>query len=170
MLPGAIFFLLPFLFLAAVEDLRVQRIPNWISLGGALLGLALWTRHDGFSGLSAGLLGWATGVAMLLPVYLARGMGAGDVKLMGMVGAYLGVVHGFWAAITVLIVGGVLAAVSALRQGRLREAVSGALLVLRLRLPEKRLGDGTTEQGDAIPYGVAIAAGSIGYLVLMATR
>lgn len=100
-----------------------------------------------------------------MPIYLLRGMGAGDVKLMGTVGTFLGAEQGFWAAMTILVVGGVIAAVSALRQGRLRQAIVDAYLMLILRSPGKRLGDSATKSQDVIPYGVAIAVGAIGYMV-----
>lgn len=162
--------LLPILLLAAAEDLRRQRIPNLISLGGTLLGLVLWAHYGGISGLAAGLLGWMVGTAVLLPIYLLRGMGAGDVKLVGMVGTFLGAAHGFNAALTILVVGGVIAAASALRQGRLRQSIRDAYLMLILRSPGKRLGDATTKSQDVIPYGVAIALGAVGYMALVSFR
>ena len=75
---------------AAVIDVRTHRIPNILTFGSAAaaFGYHAWTA--GASGLGASAGGWAIGVALFLPLFLLRGMGGGDVKLMGAVGAWLG--------------------------------------------------------------------------------
>ncbi|MDX2181298.1 MAG: A24 family peptidase [Bryobacteraceae bacterium] len=63
-------------------DLRERRIPNWLCAAGFALGVALHWRD--------GLLGAALAMAIYAPLYLLRGVGAGDVKLMAAVGAIAG--------------------------------------------------------------------------------
>lgn len=154
------------LTLAALLDVRQRRIPNWISLGGMLAGLALWTWHAGLSGLSISLAGLLLGGALFLPFYIARGMGAGDVKLMGAVGAFLGPYHVLAATIVVALLGGVIAAWAAYRQKRLKAALRDTLLVVLRQQSPKTLAQ--TTRHDAIPYGLAIASGTLIYLMLMA--
>ena len=85
---------------AALIDMRSHRIPNWLSLGGTTLALGLYIVFLGFGrdGLLTGLGGCAVGLAVFLPFYIKGGMGAGDVKLMAMVGTFLGPLHALLAA------------------------------------------------------------------------
>jgi prepilin peptidase CpaA len=101
--------LLVILALAVREDLIRQRIPNALNLAGLLLGVCLTTVADGASGGASAFGGALVGSASLMPFYLLRGMGAGDVKLMGAAGAFLGPADAFVAAVLTLIVGAVLA-------------------------------------------------------------
>jgi prepilin peptidase CpaA len=149
---------------AAAVDMRRQRIPNAISLGGALLGLALWTRHEGFAGLEAGLAGWLVGAALFLPFYLLKGIGAGDVKLMAAVGVCLGAYHTLWAGITVAVTGGVIAAWAAACQHRLGAALRDSLRIPMRRLPAAKIGAAAAH--EVIPYGLAIAAGTLLYMIV----
>lgn len=75
---------------AAWIDMRKHRIPNLISLGGAMAGLLMNTGLYGLDGFLAGLGGLSLAFVIMLPFYLLRGMGAGDVKLMAAVGAFIG--------------------------------------------------------------------------------
>lgn len=144
--------------------MRRLRIPNVLSLGGAALGLALWTLHAGMSGLFSSIGGLLVGAGIFLPFYLLKGMGAGDVKLMGAVGTFLGPHHVLLASITVALFGGAIAALEALRQGRLWDAVAGAFRIFGGRLPSGKIGKARPQ--DVIPYGLAIAAGTLLYMVL----
>lgn len=165
LLPAAKIALPVLLTLAAVIDYRQRRIPNALSFGGMALGLSLGLGLGGLPGLSNSFLGLLTGGALFLPFYLARGMGAGDIKLMAAVGSFLGPWHTLLAAITVALLGGVIAAWAAFRQGRLRQALRDAALVVFRIKPLKTLDRSTRE--EAIPYGLAIAAGVLLYLLLL---
>ena len=84
--------LLPPLLLAAVMavgDVRTRRIPNYLTLGGALAGLLFQTIVSGWPGLLQGLGGLAVGFGLMLTLYIFGGMGAGDVKALGALGAWL---------------------------------------------------------------------------------
>lgn len=151
-------------------DVYRRRIPNVISLGGAFLGLALWVRHDGFAGLETGLAGWAVGAALFLPFYLLKGLGAGDIKLMAAVGTCLGARHALWAGITVALTGGLMAAWAAASQGRLWAALRDSLRILGGYRPPARVGTSVGKTASAhatIPYGLAIAAGTLIYMAVL---
>ena len=98
--PAIRIFLEVLVIVAAIWDIRTRRIPNWLTLSGVVLGVALNTFLFEISGLWFSLkgLGLAFGVYFLL--YLLRAMGAGDVKLMAAVGAAAGWEN--WLGILVL--------------------------------------------------------------------
>lgn len=158
------------LVIAAWSDVKTGRIPNELVFSGmavALIYYALNPVRD--TGLLWSLQGLGAGLALLLPFYLLRIMGAGDVKLMAMTGAFLGFPDTLWALLATFVAGGVLSIVFALRSGSLRRLFANLALMaqgaalgggLRATAADSRMSVGT------LPYGVAIAGGTIGYLVL----
>lgn len=88
--PGSLLPPLLLVVLIAASDLRSRRIPNVLTFGGALAGLLWQMALGGLAGLGQGALGLLTGLGLLLPVYLLGGMGAGDVKALAALGAWLG--------------------------------------------------------------------------------
>lgn len=151
-----------------VIDIRTRRIPNLISLSGIAVGFASWAWLAGWPGIVHASLGMGVGFILFLPFYLARGMGAGDVKLMAAVGTFLGPGHAFYASLVVAIVGGFIAALAAWRQGRLSEALRGSFAVLSRSAPVKTLED--SSRSESIPYGLAIAVGVVCYLFFVTYR
>src|SRR3712207_9290397 len=75
---------------AAIIDVRSRRIPNWLTASLVLAGIALNVWRAGLLGVALAAAGVALGLAVLLPVYMLRGIGAGDVKLLAGLGAVLG--------------------------------------------------------------------------------
>ena len=135
---------------AAVTDLRQRRIPNWLTGSASLIGLASHLWLGGWSdGLAAGL-GLALGFGLLIPFYLVRGIGAGDVKLLAALGAIVGPAALLQVALYVALAGGLQAIVVLMRTGAL-----GAVLgeVLAMRRPAIAL------RGAKAPYALAIAVG-----------
>ncbi len=174
LLSGRTGVLLLLLATAAVIDSRSHRIPNWLVLSGALYALIYNTVfppwHNGT--VLFPLAGLGLGLLLFLPLYLLRAMGAGDVKLLAMCGAFLGPNEIWRAALVVLITGGLLGVVFVLANG-------SALRVYQNLTALFRVGMFTTLGGTApslripvsvsagrLPYGVAIAVGTTGYLVL----
>ena len=82
----------PFLLsiVMAVGDWRTRRIPNFLTFGGALAGVVFQTTVMGWNGLLQALTGMLLGLALLLLPYILGGMGAGDVKALAALGAWLG--------------------------------------------------------------------------------
>jgi prepilin peptidase CpaA len=88
--------------LAGAWDLVSHRIPNWITVTGLVAALVFhvargpvpgfWPEPGGISGLLAALGGFAFGFIVMLVLWLIRGCGGGDVKLMGALGAWIGLV------------------------------------------------------------------------------
>lgn len=107
--------------LAAAIDVRQRRIPNWLSLSGVLCGICLNSIFEGKDGFVLSLLGIATGFFLLFFGYLLGGIGAGDVKLLAAVGAFLGPKLVFCAFIWMAFSGGVLALLLIAWKGAFRQ-------------------------------------------------
>lgn len=169
------------LALAVWNDLRTRRIPNALVFGGALLGLllnaalpdgdGLFIQVFGGIGLLKALAGLAVGLLLLLPMYAMRALGAGDVKLMAMIGAFVG--PGAVAGITLLtlLAGGVLALVVAGVHGRLKPMLFNTWHMIKYSMLRSLAGevpkmDAPAVASGRLPYAVAIAAGAAPYLVV----
>jgi len=98
---------LAFLAALAVVDIRTHRIPNLLTVSAASLGALLNYRNAGSHGVLTSVAGMLTSLAIFLPFYFARGFGAGDVKAMGAVGAFVGPHGAMLAAAGTLIAGAI---------------------------------------------------------------
>lgn len=161
------------LVIASVSDYRSYRIPNWLTFGGAAFALvyttviavspptAFW---QAFGGLFLGFL-------IMLPAYALGVMGAGDVKLMAMVGAFLGIHETLQAVLFAFIVGGIAALGFALLKGKLGLMLRNAKAAVFGMMASTFAGfrpDGRIESSQSIgklPYGVCISIGTMGYVL-----
>jgi prepilin peptidase CpaA len=155
---------------AAAFDWRSRRIPNWLTFSGMAAGLGLNTFVFGWPGLKLALEGFGLAVLIYVPLFLLRGMGAGDVKLMAAVGAITGPANWLGIFIATGILGGLAALVLLLARGRLKKTlwnvVSLLHSLLRLRAPYAAQPDLDVSDPRAItlPHGVVIAAGCLVFI------
>ncbi len=156
--------------IAAAYDIRFRRIPNWLSVAGFLGGLVLNTAFGGWGGLKSAAAGFGLAFCAYLLMYLIRAMGAGDVKLMGAVGALVGPSNWFLIFVVTAIFGGIAAIVLALARGRLRRTlwnVGFAVSELsHFRAPYLAREDLDVKSKKALtlPHGVSIAVGVLVFL------
>src|SRR5262245_61900353 len=108
---------------ACITDLHSRRIPNWLTFGAAAAAFAFHFADGGQAGAQQAAMGWVTGLFLFMPLFLLGGMGAGDVKLLAALGAWLGPDGAFWLAIYGSMAGGVLAVLVALRHNYLWTAL-----------------------------------------------
>jgi prepilin peptidase CpaA len=106
---------------AAWVDFRTRRIPNWLTVPAFFVGLALRTFISGRSGAQASLEGAGLALVLLLPLVLMRALGAGDWKLMGSIGAFLGPVMLLFVLLGSFLVSGLMAIVEMMRTQRVKE-------------------------------------------------
>lgn len=167
--------LLVLVAVAAGFDLKSRRIPNRLVVIGLIASLVLQTIFSSTDGFKAWGLGLLVGLGSFLPLYVLRAMGAGDVKLMAMVGSFLGPMSGLGAVLTTLVVGGALAIVVALWRGIFKETLTNIRFVLTLALFKTLSGGGVqlerlpTSSGN-LPYAVAIAMGTLIHLLLVGSN
>jgi prepilin peptidase CpaA len=152
---------------AAASDLKRRKIPNGLALGGVMLGLALNAKLGGWGGLRASAWGLAVGFGLYFGLYLLHAMGAGDVKLMGAVGAVAGWQAWISIFLATSIAGAVLGLIVAASKGRLRQTLwnTGYLAkeLLSFRAPWLTHEHLDVKHPDTLrlPHGVAIAVGSL---------
>jgi prepilin peptidase CpaA len=152
---------------AGWTDWRSRRIPNWLTVPGLLVGILVNVLAQGWrSGLKASLLGAGLGLLVMLPFVLLRSLGAGDWKLAGALGAFLG-----WEALLNVLAGSIfLAGIMALGlvfyKRRFKETLLnivrllGSMLTFRMPAPELSLDN---PQSLKVPYGVALALSTVLY-------
>ena len=149
---------------AATIDLRTRRSPNVLTFGAAVAAMAYHSWTAGLHGLTLSVAGWAVGIALFLPMFLLKGMGAGDVKLLGAVGAWLGTIGVLFAGLYSVLAGGVLALIVGAMHGYLGKAFSNlwGLLAFWRAAGIQPLPGLTIEHaaGPRLAYGIAIAAGT----------
>lgn len=115
---------------ACATDLRSRRIPNRLTFGAAAAAFAFHLASNGFAGLGSSMAGWLVGAAVFFLPFALGGMGAGDLKLMAALGAWLGPASAIWLALYAGVAGGVLAIAVALTHDYLRQALANVWLLL----------------------------------------
>jgi prepilin peptidase CpaA len=157
------------LVVAAVIDGKQLKVPNWITFPMVISGWIYCTTALGWEGLGWSLVGTVVGLALLMPAYAIGGMGAGDVKLLAGVGAWVGSTHTLFAFAATTIVGGVIAVIMVVSRrswSKHRDQFWGIFgEILTIKDPTK-LAEIAAERKSSmmlLPYGIPIAIGSIGW-------
>lgn len=156
--------------IACAFDLSTRRIPNVLTFGASLVALTLCLVTEGLPGLGSSAAGWLIGCALFLPLFLLRGLGAGDVKLLAALGAWVGPSTIVWTALYGAIAGGVMAVALSFGHGYLRQAVSNVGYLLWYwrttgpgPVPEFTLADA---KGPRLAYAAPIVVGLVAALWL----
>jgi prepilin peptidase CpaA len=156
---------------AAVIDGLKLKVPNWLTFHFVLGGWAFWTWYSGGIGLVRSLEGAGLGLVLLLPLYAIGGMGAGDVKLLAGVGAWIGPILTLGAFVASAVVGGVMAVVMVAWTGQyarhwaMFQTIGTEILSIRNPAKLAEIAAGRKPTMLLLPYGIPIAIGSIGYFV-----
>lgn len=163
--PFLMIFLVIVLVVAAVTDLRFQRIPNVLTFSTMIAALAYHGVNGGKEGLLFSAQGLGSGVAILILPYLMGGMGAGDAKLMGAVGAVLGPRGVFIAFLFTAIVGGIYGLLLLMARPEYSKGLIkrwGAVLKAFVYFNQFiYISSVETQRKPKLCYGVAIAVGTI---------
>jgi prepilin peptidase CpaA len=149
---------------AGMTDIRTRRIPNWLTAGGAALGLG-FAAAAGTPGLLLALLGLGVGLAIGMGLFLVKALGAGDAKFMAAVSAWAG-----WerlpAAYLAMLAGGAAFALAwSVRHRIVRATLVSASSIVGAAVsgghrPPPMMG-GTA--AGKFPYAVGLGAGAIAW-------
>ena len=158
---------------AAISDYRTYQIPNWLTFGGIAFGLIYnsivpFYLNQGFLWALGGLV---VGFLIMLPCYVLRIMGAGDVKLMGMVGSLLGLTNTLHAALYSFIAAGITALVFSLYKKALVRMLGNVKDITQMMIysiiggfrPEVQIE--TSQSVGKLPFGVCISIGTIAFVI-----
>jgi prepilin peptidase CpaA len=145
--------------IAARADVRTRKIPNRLTFPAILLALVAHAALGGPAGLMSSLAGLAVAL-VLVPGWLMRWMGAGDVKLMAAAGAWLAWPQAGIALLASLAAGGAIAVFVAARRGVLWTALRGAALMGASGLAgTASAGPPPVSTGIRFPFALAVLAG-----------
>ncbi|MEA3411735.1 MAG: A24 family peptidase [Pseudomonadota bacterium] len=168
--------LIALLLTVTVTDLRAHHISNRITLGGAAFAIVVSLVTNSTDGLVTSLLGLAVGFAAFIPLYAIGGMAAGDVKLMAMVGAFLGLKGALFATGLSIIAGGLLGLLILISRKGFLTWIRRMLMSLRLLLttgnPRLAYIPPAPNEPAALrfPYALAITIGTLAAVYWAATR
>lgn len=112
-------------------DWRSRRIPNWLTIPALLVGLVTNTVAWGWDGAMAALGGAGLALALLLPGVLLRGIGAGDWKLMGALGAFLGPREILLILLASILIAGIMAVLQTIKAKRLGTTLANMWELIR---------------------------------------
>jgi len=151
--------------LAAVWDWRSRKIPNWITVPGAVAGITLHAALNGWHGVLFALAGMGLALALLLPLVYLRAIGAGDWKLMGAVGVFLGWQLFLFVLFGSILVAGIMAVAQMIRADRVAETLRNLWTLVKgfasfgmVKNPKISLDNPGLMK---LPFGVAVAAATI---------
>ena len=141
-------------------DWRFRRIPNRLTIPALLAGLVASACLQGWPGAKAALEGAGISLALLLPFVLLRGLGAGDWKLMGALGAFLGL-HVVWVLLGTVLIVGLMSVVEIIRQRKIHQTLSNLwMLMVACATFHINLATSITLDNPGllkVPFGVAAA-------------
>lgn len=146
-------------------DWRSRRIPNWLTVPGLLVGVTANSVLAGWHGAKSSLEGAGLALGLLLPLVLLRALGAGDWKLMGAVGAFLGPILFLFVLFGSVCVSGLMAMLEMMRTHRVRTTLHNlAVLIsgfISFGLREKPNISLDNPEILRLPFGVAVAVSTL---------
>lgn len=149
--------------ICCITDLKSRKIHNKILLPALVMGIGINIFYQGWQGFFISAQGFLLGLGLLLIPFMMRGMGAGDVKLLAVIGAMKGPHFVLYTFIAMGLAGGLLALGFLLYQGEFlktfKQLGKGLWVALATKFKVVHFGDGALKQG--IPYGVAISIGTL---------
>ena len=158
-----------FLLATVFTDLAERKIPNRVVYPGFVLAILCQMVLPSGEGLWSSLQGMGLGLALFLPMYLLRAMGAGDVKLMAMVGAFVGPQLIIGATLATFVAGGAMAVMATFRKHLFWQLIDNLKVMFLGSMAKLASGqlpapDQPAASVGKLPYALAVTAGTLGYL------
>jgi prepilin peptidase CpaA len=157
------------LVVAAIIDGICLKVPNWITFPMIATGWAYSLVAGSWEGLAWSITGTVVGLVLLLMVYCIGGMGAGDVKLLAGIGAWVHLEHTFWIFMVTTIVGGIMALAMIAISGRWRKHLGQMKMlseeIVVLKDPERLFERAAKRKPTMLllPYGIPMTIAALGY-------
>lgn len=157
------------LIVAAIIDGAILKVPNWLTFPFIIGGWLHCSIAGGLEGFGWSLVGTCVGMCLLLFLRNVGGMGAGDVKLLAGIGAWLGATITLHAFAATAIVGGIMAVLMVLHRGEIYKHIAIGHQILaewKSANSAKELSLVARERKPTmllLPYGIPMAIGSIAY-------
>jgi prepilin peptidase CpaA len=145
---------------SAIVDLYTRRVPNGLTLGIGVLGVALAAMHMTGVSIPGALGGFALGLALMLPGHVIGATGAGDVKLFAALGTLLGPTRTGVAFLYTALAGGLLVVIIAMQRRRLGATFERTAKLVRTGGANAAEIERATEN-NRFAYAPAIAAGTL---------
>jgi len=153
-----------FLFGCVQQDVRGMRIPNWLTLPGLVIAIAVACVDSGLQGLLWSLAGAGTALGLLFVPFAFRWLGAGDVKAVMVLGALWGASNLLPALWWMIVAGGLLAIFLVAVQKGLGDLVRRWGLSAKHSLLSGRVvyfaPDSNSPAGKGLPFAVAMGLGA----------
>jgi prepilin peptidase CpaA len=159
------------LIVAAIIDGWKLKVPNWITFPFIISGWIFSTLYFGWEGFGWSIVGTCVGLLLLLPAYAIGGMGAGDVKLLAGVGAWIWGTDTFYAFCLSAIFGGAIALIMVFckkdwqQHSRQFWAILHEVWIIRDPNQLATIAAGRKSSMMLLPYGIPIAIGTITYFI-----
>ena len=157
------------LVVAAVIDGWKLKVPNWLTFPFIIAGWVYSTALFGLEGLAWSMVGTGVGLGLLLPAYAIGGMGAGDVKLLAGVGAWVWGTVTFYAFCASAVIGGLIAIAMVLTRRNWRhhvgqfQTICSEIMIIRDPNQLSTIAADRKSSMLLLPYGIPIALGTIAY-------
>ena len=160
------------LIVATIIDIRIRKVPNVLTFPVMVTALTFHSVTGGWKGFVFSAEGLALGIALFIIPYIMGGMGAGDAKLMGAIGAIIGPRGVFLASLFTAVAGGFYALIILLLNMQyFKGFVQRSALTVKVFAFTRNFIPIPADESEKKPklcYGVAIAAGTFTYLILEA--
>jgi|WetSurMetagenome_2_1015567.scaffolds.fasta_scaffold152485_2 prepilin peptidase CpaA len=158
--------------IATFYDVKLRKIPNALTLPAMAAGLTIQALTGGMAGLLSGVLGLLMGTGLFFIIYLIGAIGAGDAKLVGAVGAFVGPRGILVVTLLTALAGGLYALFFLLfyrsrTKGTLK-SIKQIFMIFALTKKWELGPEGEDKNAPKLCYGVAIAAGTAAYVAINA--
>lgn len=148
-----------FLIIAFITDVKYHKIPNWLSVGGALVGVLYHLIMGGVDGLIFSFLGLLVAGGIFMVLYIFKAIGAGDVKLFAAIGAIVGIQVVLYLMMYSVIVAGLIAIIILLFTNTFLKQITSAIFHLIETITSKDmswLDDFKTTKSTRFPFMYAV--------------
>jgi prepilin peptidase CpaA len=162
--------LLGLLVIATYTDLKDQKIYNQTTYPGMLLGIGLSTVLDGWLGLQYSLAGFLVCGFVMVACFLLFDVGGGDVKLIAMMGAFLGVQDGIEAMLWTFILGSIMGIAILIWKFGIAHLIKKSVEHLRLVFRAKGWIKPTDEEREPLQRWLFLAPAALAAVLIVLSK